>query len=252
MKKLIITVISFSFLLVQCNKETYFDGDNYINEDFESVTNSTTLIEQENWTYYQNTEANSTMEIDTTKAIFGDQCLKLTAAQGEISKSDIANNDLAFWEKDIIQFTGWFYLDDTLDLDYVFLCDIEEGVAIGSGPGIRIAINESDYLVIERNKYGESTLIQPAQTAVIFPRKEWVKLELEIELSQKKKGYIKLKQNDVLIIQEDNIQTLPKDNLYFIQGTKGMYQSLQVGLTAITANRAVDLYIDNITIQTIN
>jgi len=71
-------------------------------------------------------------------------------------------------------------------------------------------------------------------------------------LQQKDEGYIKLWQNDTLLINVENTQTLPKDKLYFIQGTKGMYQSVQIGVTATTSDFDVTMYIDDIEIKKIN
>lgn len=251
MKRQLIYLL-IALVLVSCNKEKFFSGSNSIQEDFESVTNANELLTTENWTFYQQTESASSMQLDTIVTVSGNQSLKFVAASGEVSKSDIANNELAFFEGETVKFSGWFFLDDSLDLEYVFLIDIEERVAIGAGPGIRVAINEKGHLVVERNKIGEKTLSQPLGSETTFPRKEWVHIEVEVLLHQKKKGEIRLWQDGSLLIDFEDIRTLPKDNLYVTQGTKGMYQSLQVGLTAITTDRDVVLYLDDISLEKTN
>jgi hypothetical protein len=245
-------LFSIIILLSSCNKEKLFTGSNYINDDFESVSDASELLSSENWTFYQQTEMASSMQLDTILKVSGNKCLKFIAAKGDVSKSDIANNELAFFEGETIKFSGWFYLNDSLTLDYIFLIDIEEKVAIGASPGIRIAVNDEGYLVVDRSKFGEKTIMQTVGKEVKFPRNEWVNIEFEILLHKKKKGKIRLWQNGVSLIDVNNIQTLPKDKLFFTQGTKGMYQSLQVGITAVTTDHDVVLYIDNIILEKIN
>jgi hypothetical protein len=239
-------VLASLIAFLGCFKERFLQGKTSLYEDFELVQSAEELFETDNWVFYQQTEPNSYLVIDTSMSKFGAQCLLIKAASGTVSKSDLANNKLALPEGESVRFSGWFYLDDTLDLGYVFLVDIEESVVIGAGPGVRVAINADDYLVIERNKFGEPTLSQSPEDQTPFPRQQWVHIELEMGLSQQKKGYVKLWQNNELLIQASNVRTMPKDELYHLQGSKGVYQSLQVGLTAVTADHDVFLYLDAI------
>ena len=252
MNKYLTTFLLIIVVLSSCNKEKLFDGKNSIYENFESINDVDDLFQNENWEYYQQTEPNSYIELNNQNPHSGTNCLKIFAAKGIISKSDIANNKMAYWENDTVQMSAWFYIEDTNKLNYLFLFDIEEAVAIGAGPGIRVAIDDEGYLLIERNKYGEKTLRQADDRKIKFPRNQWVHLKLEIDLQQKDEGYIKLWQNDTLLINVENTQTLPKDKLYFIQGTKGMYQSVQIGVTATTSDFDVTMYIDDIEIKKIN
>ena len=252
MNKLLIVFLILSFVFVGCNKEEFFKGKESIDEDFEAINNVDELLFNENWEYYQQTELNNYIKIDSLNPHSGSNCLKVFAAKGTISKSDIANNKMAFWEDDIVQISAWFYIKGTDKLNYVFLFDIEEDAMIGASPGIRIAINEDGYLIIERKKYGQSTIRQAKDNEIIFPRNQWVELKMELDLQQKKKGFIKLWQDNHLLINAKDIQTLPKDKLYFIQGTKGMYQSVQIGVTATTSDHDVTMFIDDIEIKKLN
>ncbi len=252
MNKLLIVCLILLFSLFGCNKEKLFKGQNSIYEDFETVNNVDELLLNGNWEYYQQTEVKNYIKIDTLNPHSGSNCLKIFATKGTISKSDLANNKMAFWEGDIVQLSAWFYIEDTNELNYVFLFDIEEDAMIGASPGIRIAIDKEGYLLIERNKYGKPTINQPNESKIPFPRNQWVKLNVELNLQQKKKGYIKLWQDNTQLINAENIQTLPKDKLYFIQGTKGIYQSIQVGVTATTSDNDVTMFIDDIDIKVVN
>jgi len=252
MNKRLIAYLLSLFALIGCSKEEFFKGKISIYEDFENIDNVDDLLLNGNWEYYQQTEKNNYIKIDTINPYSGKNCLKVFATKGNISKSDIANNKMSFWEGDIVRISAWFYLEGTDKLNYVFLFDIEENAMIGASPGIRIAIDEEGYLLIERNKYRQSTIQQSKNNRTPFPRNQWVKLMIELDLQQRKTGYIKLWQDDAQLINAENIQTLPVDKLYFIQGTKGMYQNIQIGVTATTSDYDVTIFIDDIEIKKLN
>ncbi len=254
MKKIFFVYFIFllGFSALSCSKKKFDTGRNSINEDFEGIKNVKELFLDGNWKYYQQTKVNNYIKIDTINPHSGHNCLKIYAVKGIISKSDIANNKMSFWKNDIVQISAWYYLKGNDKLNFVFLCDLEENATIGASPGIRIAIDKNGYLLVERKKYEEPTIEQTTKNKVLFPRNKWVKLKIEIYLQQNNTGYIKLWQNNDQIIDAQNVQTLPKDRLYFIQGTKGMYQSIQIGVTATSSDTDIIMYIDDIKIKLLN
>lgn len=251
MKKLV--YISILLLTISCNKDKYWDGPNLIEDDFESISTIDDLTsETGNWKYYQNTDSDNTISIDTTNPHSGSQCLKFTAGPSinGASKSDIANNKLAFDEGKTFYASTWFYLEGTQSLSYIFLFDIEESVMIGAGPGVRVALkfeNGLGYLVLERNKLvNEQTIAQNSESQMAFPRNQWVHFEMELFMKRNKKGAVKIWQDDQLVIEESNIRTMPKDKAVFLQGSKGIYNSIQIGITANSHEGAAILYIDDV------
>ncbi|MFM7769012.1 MAG: hypothetical protein ACKO8Q_00460 [Bacteroidota bacterium] len=68
----------------------------------------------------------------------------------------------------------------------------------------------------------------------------------EIQLSRKNKGVVRLWQNGQLIIEKHEVRTLPKDFLYFQQGTKGMYSSCEIGITANSKDNDASVWVDEI------
>ncbi len=254
MKKIAFSLLILGLSLLGCNKHKYYEGPNSLFENFENLKDVNNLYsgDNSNWSYYQQTLSNNYIDLDTANPHTGKSCLKIFAAKGIISKSDLAKNKMAFWEKQTIQLSAWYYLKGTDSLNFVFLMDLEEDAEIGASPGIRIAIDNNGYLLLERKKYGQTTIEQPTKTRIRFPRNQWVHINMEVKLEQSKNGYIKLWQDSTKIIDAQNILTLPKDKLYFIQGTKGMYQSVQIGVTASSSDKDIIMYIDDIAVQVIN
>ncbi len=73
-----------------------------------------------------------------------------------------------------------------------------------------------------------------------------VEIVWEVKLSQKNEGTVKLWQNGILIIDTKNNRTLPKDLLYSQQGTKGMYSSVEIGITANSKDNDLTIWVDDI------
>ena len=88
--------------------------------------------------------------------------------------------------------------------------------------------------------------------SVEFPRNQWVQVVWEVTLSQKNKGAVRLWQNGQLIIDSKNNRTLPKDILYFQQGTKGMYSSCEIGITANSKDNNLTIWVDDIKFEKLN
>ncbi len=253
MKQFGIVVLAL-VMLAACTQKRIRSWPSFLVDDFEAVNSVDELTEGEAaiWKYYQQQGEQNTISIDRSNPHSGLQCLKFTAepSTNGASKSDIAHNRLLFRAGEKVLFTGWFYIEGSENLDYVFLMDLEEDVAIGAGPGIRVALEDSvGYLVLERNKFLENTLRQEEGSKVAFPRDEWVELKMEVLLGQKAKGAVKIWQNGELLIDVENTPTLPRDRLTVIQGTHNYYHSLQVGITANSPANACVMYIDDISIE---
>lgn len=242
--------ISFGiFLLASCNKEKYFDGPNNYQDGFENYLTSDDLIDgnDELWSFSQATRDKNAFTVSTAQAHNGAQSIRFVADATDdngASKCSIVKQKMAFYEGETVRVEAWYYLAGNDELQWLFLMDLEEQAAIGAGPGIRIALVD-DALAVE-HKYPNPNLLQESSSKIEFPRDQWVKVTLEVKLSQKKKGYIKLYQNNTLIIDQDNWRTLPKDLLYFQQGTKGMYTSIEFGITANSFSNSAELYLDDV------
>lgn len=254
MKKVVYIAVLIS--LVSCSKDEALSGKKVIIENFESynINEEFTSSSGDNWTFFQQTEFENTIELDTVIVFEGDKSAKFFAKKtenGNASKCDIANNKMSFPEGETFQFSAWYFIEGNQPVDYIFLFDLEETVPVGVGPGMRVSISPDNQIILERNKMGMETIYQQAGSEIEVPRDQWFFLDLEVLLSLKEDGFIKIKQNGEQIIFADNQRTLPKDRLTFTQGTKGVYTSVQVGITANSALNDVTLYVDDIRIQSL-
>ena len=248
MKKIIILFV-FGTLIISCNKEKFFDGPDFFEDDFENYSALEDLLsdEDENWSFTQLTNENNIILVDTSKFHSGNRSLKFIAARSTnelLSKCSIAKQNMAFWEGETVKLSGWYFIEGTNALDWLFLFDLEEQTAIGAGPGMRLALVNNQLLV--EYKFYESSILQPIGQEIDFPRNEWVEIVWEVKLSQKNEGTVKLWQNGILIIDTKNNRTLPKDLLYSQQGTKGMYSSVEIGITANSKDNDLTIWVDDI------
>lgn len=241
-------------LLLSCNKKKHFGGPNSFSDDFESYSSFDELLisDDVNWSSTQQTYDANTISLSTEQAHSGTSSLKFDAVvskDDQLSKCSIFKQKMAFFEGETVRSTIWYYIEGEQELDWLFLLDLEEQTAIGAGPGMRVAnVGTGNYGTVEF-KFKEANLTQETHS---FPRNQWFKITLETHLSQKKKGWVRLYLDDQMIIEEKNTRTLPKDILYNLQGTKGMYSSIEIGITANSFSNAAVVYADDFSIEVIN
>jgi hypothetical protein len=253
MKQFVI-FITVTFAFSGCNKEKFFGGPNSFSDDFESYATFEDLLVDDDvyWSATQQTYDENTISLSTEQAHSGTTSLKFDAVvstEEQLSKCSLFKQKMAFYEGETVRSEIWYYIDGTQELDWLFLLDLEEQTAIGAGPGMRVAnFGVGNYGVVEF-KFKSGNLLQEN---VSFPRNQWFKITFETYLSQKKKGWVKLYVDDQLIIEEQNTRTLPKDILYNLQGTKGMYTSIEIGITANSFSNDAVVYADDFSIEVIN
>lgn len=241
-------------LLLSCNKEKHFAGPNSFSDDFESYSSFDELLLEDdvNWSATQQTYNENTISLSTEQAHSGTTSLKFDAVVStgdKLSKCSVFKQRMAFFEGETVRSSVWYYIDGELELDWLFLMDLEEQTNIGAGPGMRVAnVGTGNFGAVEF-KFKEGNLLQETHS---FPRNQWFKITLETHLSQKKKGWVRLYLNDELIIEDTDTRTLPKDFLYNLQGTKGMYTGIEIGITANSFSNGAVVYADDFSIEVIN
>ncbi len=251
-------ILSLILLIIfcGCNKEKFFDGPDSYSDNFSAYTEIEDLVDGDNkrWSFFQKTREENQLSIDTAifhsnGKSFKSSAVASSAEQGA-SKASINKQFMAFWEGETVVIEMWYFIEGTQDAEWLFLFDIEEKTSIGAGPGMRLALVNNQLLV--EHKYPNPNILQKEELEKPFPRNEWVKIRFETKLSQKEEGYVKVWQNDVLIIEQYAWQTLPKDLLYAVQGTKGMYSQIEFGVTANTPDNPMTVYVDDIQVSVIN
>ncbi len=243
----------FFFLFLGCNTSTYFDGPNSFEDNFDNYSSFSDTLEPDRWSHVQRTRDENSVSLDDTFFHSPPQSLKFFAARttdGDSSKSSIVKQEMAFWAGETIKLSAWYYIQGEAPLDWLFLLDLEERTSIGAGPGLRLALVNNQLRV--EYKFDEKDLLQNEKSEVDFPRDEWVEIVWEIELSTAHDADLRLYQNGVLLINAKNKRTLPQDLLYFQQGTKGMFSSVEFGITSNSASNHLTLWVDDIFVETID
>lgn len=240
-------------LLISCNKKQILDGPNGYTDDFEAYSTADDLIPDGDvlWSFIQIQNDNNRVEIDTTNPHTGQKCLKFIAevsTEDQLSKCSIVKQNMAFWEGETVRVDCWYYIEGTAEADWIFLMDLEEQAPIGAGPGTRLALQNENELIVE-HKYPNPNINTFLDPAVKFPRDQWVNLTMEVMLSQKKKGTIRVWQDDELVLSRDDWRTLPRDILHAQQGTAGRYSSIEIGISANTHDNDMVLYVDDFSIE---
>lgn len=247
MKIVIITLVIF--LLSSCKKEKFTNGPHFFSDNFETYSTLSELLlpDDKLWSFTQHSRPENSITIDTLNAHSGKTSLKFIAKKSDAegaSKSSITKQNMTFKEGEAVRMSAWYFIEGEKSLDWLFIMDLEEQTAIGAGPGMRLTLVNNQLRV--EYKFNEKDITQTTGQEINLPRNEWVEISWEVKLSRKHKGSVKLWQNGQLIIDSQNNRTQPKDFLYFQQGTKGIYSSCEVGITANSKNNDATVWVDDI------
>ncbi len=243
-------------LVISCNKKKVYDGPNNYFDDFEAYSSRNDLVDDndQNWSFFHQTYSDNTIDLDTVVFHSGGQSVKAfavkTTEEEGASKSSLNKQAMAFWEGDILSIDVWYFLEGESEANWLFILDIEENTAIGAGPGMRLALVNNRLLV--EHKYPNPHIQQSSGNEINFPRNQWVNVRFEAKLSQKRNGYVKVWQDDILILEQNEWKTLPSDLLYFQQGTKGMYSKIEFGITANSHGSPTTMYVDDVDVKVLN
>ncbi|WP_070138489.1 heparin lyase I family protein [Crocinitomix algicola] len=251
MKKALLFVLVISFF--SCNKKEFFKGPNSYKDGFEDYNEIDEIIDGNDkyWSFFQNTLITNDILIDTTITHSGNRSVKFIGGKTEngLSKASINKQNMAFWEGETVVVDFWLYLVGNDPAQWLFIFDLEEQTNIGAGPGMRLALVDGKLLL--EHKYSNPNVEQKGD-GIPFPRNQWVNVRFETKLSQKKKGFVKVYQDGLLIINQEKWKTLPSDVLYSTQGTQGRYSQIEFGITANPSENDLIMYVDDISVLTIN
>ena len=99
MKIEIVTILFVAIIFTGCNKEKFFDGPDFFQDDIESYSTLSDLLlpNDQYWSFTQLTRAENNITIDTTKVHSGNKSLKFVAKKSDndgASKSSIAKQKI--------------------------------------------------------------------------------------------------------------------------------------------------------------
>ncbi|PKP04073.1 MAG: hypothetical protein CVU11_06185 [Bacteroidetes bacterium HGW-Bacteroidetes-6] len=247
-------LILFSLLVTSCKIDSS-DEPSCFSDSFDNAQTINDLFpdNESQWSYKQITREANYLDVDTAFGHYASGSVHFVAAPSDAegaSKCSINKQFMAFREGHVFHMSAWYYISGTEKRDYLFIFDLEEKAVVGAGPGMRLAlVGSSGWLEVE-HKYNQPNIRQKEGSEISFPRNEWVHVEMETLLSKKDKGYVKVWQNGTLILEQYNWQTLPRDFLYFQQGTKGEYDSVEFGISANSHDGNTELWVDDIEVWT--
>ncbi|NIA15900.1 MAG: hypothetical protein GWP08_17690 [Nitrospiraceae bacterium] len=172
-----------------------------------------------------------------TQSLF---CFALKYGGTNASKAMISKDDLTFANGDKVWTEQWVYLLGGTDTLSVFLWDLEapatctdavscpnEGAGtICNSPGRRLFLSgpTGEWLKSDMGKWcvGDEFFQTPGQE-LAFPKDQWVRLRVYMELSDTTSGVMKVWQNNDLVLDATGI-TLPRAD--------SIFSRIQVGITA--------------------
>lgn len=184
-----------------------------------------------------------------------------TSSETVLSKCDIEKFGFQAYLGQQIIIEADFYIEGTQDLENLFLIDLEccscwdPDVPDNQCPGIRLKMAPGDFLVVERGKILLPTI---NQSAVSFPRNQWVSVVWTLDLSDEESGSTTLEINGAEALSSSGI-TMPVSSAFTdTLATAGFdfqlqqplfYERVQFGATANASAADINLWLDNVRIE---
>ncbi|GMN10264.1 hypothetical protein MTsPCn9_13210 [Croceitalea sp. MTPC9] len=271
------------FLVFSCSNDSEQEKNlennvNFIFEDgFETSSTDFSLLfpnDNSRWTTIQLISPNSatnSLELSSNIVSEGNQSLVIQSRQSDeiLSKADIEKGGFIAPANSKVIIEADFYIDSDINIENLFLLDLEccscwdpevdaNPSVDGDNkcPGIRLMMSGGDdYLSIERGKIAGTTL---RQSSFKFPRKEWVTVRWELNLSPNEDGTNLLFINENLILSENGMNmpnakvfrdVFAENNIDFELQEPVVYERIQVGATANPDTGDLTIYLDNFSIS---
>jgi len=223
-------------------------------DDFNDATSLLALFPADGsrWTGWERKPTQSINDATLVSDGLGGRLMKFVAQASVrpypdgLSKMEIKKQNFAFKAGMTVEILARYYLVGTKPADGLLLCDLEGPPDSEGEPGIRLILvgGSGEYLAVDRSKFGQPTIYQPSP--ILFPRNAWVRLRWRIALSQGQDGAIWLFQEDAALLHAANVQTMPPANM-----TNGVYDDLQVGITANGYQSDAIVGVDNVSIAAV-
>ena len=225
------------------------------------------------WTNFQQTNPSSNINevsILNTPVSEGENSIRFFsyASDTQLSKIDIEKNGLLIAAGDRLRIEADFFIVGTGSIENLLILDVEccscwdptVGDNLGAEnqcPGVRLLMSgTNDYLSIERGKIAGPTL---QQTNVSFPRNQWVNVVWEMTLSDENDGINRLTIDGVEVINTTGMnlpnaevfrEVFAEQDIEFTLQQPVFYERVQIGATANPTADNVELYVDDVSIQT--
>jgi len=266
-------IILILFIITSCSKDdnpTPTNEINYLFEDsFETQGNDLMELfpnDGSRWTNMQQVNPDSgenIIEIESNIVLVGNNSLRIyaKASDNTLSKADIEKEGFNALKGSTIRIEANFYIATTENIENLLLIDLEccscwdPTVPDNQCPGIRLMMKGNGFLSIERGKILGSTI---GQTAIAFPRNEWVNIVWEMKLSPNNDGVNKLFINNQEVISEIGMN-MPNASLFETEfATYGIdfelqepvfYERFQIGATANPTQFDIEIYIDDVKLK---
>ena len=270
-KRLLILALLFTACTENDPSTTVHEDEvNYTFEDgFETSGNELSELfpnDDSRWTNIQQVDpenGNNEINLESSTVLAGSSSLRIyaEASNNILSKADIEKGGFSAPEGSTIKITANFYIASTANIENLLLVDLEccscwdPEVPDNQCPGIRLMMKANDFLSIERGKILGSTIVQ---SAVAFPRNEWVNVVWELALSSDNNGINKLYINDDEVISESGMN-MPNADLFRAEFAKNgidfelqeplYYERFQIGATANPTQHDIELFIDDVKLE---
>jgi hypothetical protein len=96
--------------------------------------------------------------------------------------------------------------------------------------GVSFFLDEDGALSLNRSAMGLSNIHQEIGTKTAFPTNQWVNVHIDYLADARSRGYVKIWQDEVLVLEALSTETMPKAKLHLSEKGKNYFSKLSFGI----------------------
>jgi hypothetical protein len=255
MKALIHTFLLFAVmgLLSACTKEEAIIQYSAIQAHFEGLNNADELLQgPHNWESFGISRARNNAAIVSDTFYSGNAAMRFHAETNQpngVSSSALNSNENLFLREEMV-----FSVDCRIMIpsysssNNLEIMRLEANDSADDPSGVSFFLDEDGALSLNRSAMGLSNIDQEIGTKTAFPTNQWVNVHIDSLADARSRGYVKIWQDEVLVLEALSTETMPKAKLHLSEKGKNYFSKLSFGILSNGSGLPTTLFLDDLSV----
>ncbi len=236
-----------------CKKEEYIDRISGIECDFEGIDEADDLLTGgQNWASFGISRSGNTAMVVRDTVHSADAAIRF-AADGDqtrsISTSSLISNDNLFLrDQSIFSINCWIFIPSYSGNTELEILRLEDAQTEDKRSSVSFYLDADGALALDRSEMGLSDLLQPQAQKTAVPTDQWVHLDIAYLAESRSRGYVKVWQDDALVLEALSTETLPKVSFHLSDSGNNYFSRVSFGILSNASGTGAIIFWDDLRI----
>mgnify|MGYP000915329201 CR=1 FL=1 len=236
-----------------CTKEEVIVQYSSIQADFERMGSADELLQSpHNWESYGISRAVNRAAIVSDTFYSGNAAIRFHAETNQpngVSSSALNSNENLFLREEMV-----FSIDCRIMIpsysspNNLDIMRLEANPSADGPSGVSFFLDEDGALSLDRSAMGPSNIHQEVGTKNAFPTNQWVHMHIDYLADARSRGYVKIWQDEVLVLEALSTETMPKAKLHLSEKGKNYFSKLSFGILSNGSGLPTTLFWDDFSV----